>query len=537
MPEREEIVTLARLPHLSRFHLMSSEACRQPVQEFLSYVYAPDRQVPMATGPSLITHPEDGRQHPQKHLERDTPRDLDASVPHRIYSGSHSPDRTSRLSGIDGADLHPEWEAHIQVSQARAAFCLLVDLAASSSRLVLSFRRKGVLKTCRLHDRAAGRAKLPYSFIVNRSWVKFYFRLPEVRSGRDRLKRDFESFDDGNSRGEWTVKLRTENDVRRLLTHVDRLGYHHGGPAVQPRKSGILARVEKERMKLFDGYVAVDWSANGKPKQGKDSIWIAFRGVGGTEEPANPATRRKAVRRIERLLEEATAAGRRLLVGFDFPFGYPAGTARMLTGRDGWEAVWLRIAEVIEDGPRNATNRFDAAALLNSAFEGEGPFWGNGLQRDIPGLPRTKPPSGWGVNLPANLRHAESEVKRAQEVWKLNGAGSVGGQALTGIAALEGLRHSASAQVWPFETVGEGRSHVLAEIYPSLIEPSPGPEVKDARQVDAVAAALQKLDESGALKRHLRAPSQMPAAVREEEGLILGMQDPTGFQRAARAGS
>ena len=88
-------------------------------------------------------------------------------------------------------------------------------------------------------------------------------------------------------------------------------------------------------MKLFDGYVAVDWSANGKPKQGKDSIWIAIRGVNGTEEPENPATRREAVGRIERLLEKATAAGRRLLVGFDFPFGYPAGTARMLTG-PGW---------------------------------------------------------------------------------------------------------------------------------------------------------------------------------------------------------
>ena len=67
-------------------------------------------------------------------------------------------------------------------------------------------------------------------------------------------------------------------------------------------------------MKLFDGYVAVDWSANGKPKQGKDSIWIAIRGVNGTEEPENPATRREAVGRIERLLEKATAAGRRLLL-------------------------------------------------------------------------------------------------------------------------------------------------------------------------------------------------------------------------------
>ena len=206
----------------------------------------------------------------------------------------------------------------------------------------------------------------------------------------------------------------------------------------------------------------------------------------------------------------------------------------MLTGQGGWEAVWSRIAELVEDGPDNANNRFDAAAALNAACAGDGPFWGNGLKRDIPGLPRRKP-AGWGEILPPNRRHAESEVRRAQEVWKLAGAGSVGGQALVGIAALAGLRRRTGAEIWPFETLGEGRTHVLAEIYPSLIEPEPGPEVKDARQVRAVARALQRLDAAGALARHLAAPREMPAAVREEEATIFGMQDPEGFQAAARA--
>ena len=286
-------------------------------------------------------------------------------------------------------------------------------------------------------------------------------------------------------------------------------------------------------MTLFDGHVAVDWSANGRPKQGRDSIWLAARGWGATAEPENPATRAEAMARIEGLLTRASQAGRRLLCGFDFPFGYPAGTARTLTGRDGWEAVWSRIADSVEDGPDNSNNRFDAAASLNSSFPGDGPFWGNGLKRDIPGLPRRKP-AGWGTNLPPNHRHAESEVRRAQEVWKLVGAGSVGGQALTGIAALERLRHRTGAAVWPFETLGEGACHVLAEIYPSLIEPAPGPEVKDARQVMAVAAALHGLDARGALARHLAAPRDLPAAVREEEASILGMQDPAQFQEAAR---
>lgn len=286
-------------------------------------------------------------------------------------------------------------------------------------------------------------------------------------------------------------------------------------------------------MTLFDGYVAVDWSANGTPKRGRDSIWIAAGGWGGVPAPENPATRAEAVVRIEARLADATAAGRRLLLGFDFPFGYPAGTARMLTGRDGWEVVWARIAELVEDGPDNANNRFDAAAELNAAFAGDGPFWGNGLKREIPGLPRRKP-GGWGANLPCNRRHAESEVRRAQEVWKLIGAGSVGGQALTGIAALEGLRRRTEAAVWPFETLGEGRAHVLAEIYPSLIEPATGPEVKDARQVRAVAGALQRLDETGALARHLSAPRGLPPAVREEEATIFGMQDPAELRAAAR---
>ena len=75
---------------------------------------------------------------------------------------------------------------------------------------------------------------------------------------------------------------------------------------------------------------------------------------------------------------------------------------------------------------------------------------------------------------------------------------------------------------------------MLAEIYPSLVEPCPGDEVLDARQVKAVAEALQELDSSGELEQHLRAPSEMPARVISEEGLILGMQDLEGFRAAAR---
>ena len=284
-------------------------------------------------------------------------------------------------------------------------------------------------------------------------------------------------------------------------------------------------------MTLFDGYIAVDWSASSIPKRGKDSIWIAATGWGQTDGPKNIATRAKTMRLIELLLRKATNAGRRLLCTFDFPFGYPHGTARMMTGKNEWEAIWSRIAEVIKDDPENGNNRFEAAAELNSEFIGEGPFWGNGLSRDIPGLPRKKPP-GWGENLPPNRRYAETKVPSAQEVWKLSGQGCVGSQALTGIAALQRLRQKVSVQVWPFETLGEGKTHVLAEIYPSLVEPHHH-AIKDAGQVMAIATALRVLDQRGDLSSHMSTASRLPTAVREEEALFLGMSDPDGFRMAA----
>ncbi len=273
---------------------------------------------------------------------------------------------------------------------------------------------------------------------------------------------------------------------------------------------------------LFDGYVAVDWSASGKPTTGENSVWIAVWDSGETETQ-NPSTRRQAVNQIEQLLRTASKEQRRLLCCFDFPFGYPEGTAQKLTGQASWQAVWTRLSATIVDLPNNCNNRFEAAARLNDTFDGPGPFWGNPLKREIPGLDRTKPTYGWGVEHPWR----QTERRPAQEVWKLNGRGSVGGQALTGIAALAELRdrgNAVSAKVWPFQTLGEGQHHVLAEIYPSQIDPEPGQEVKDERQVKAVVKALNRLDKQGELFQRLRLPSDKCPSVRREEGWILDIR-------------
>ena len=62
-------------------------------------------------------------------------------------------------------------------------------------------------------------------------------------------------------------------------------------------------------MPVFDGYVAVDWSANARPKSGRDSIWIAVCDTDGPPQCENPRTREAAMERIQTLLDEATAKG------------------------------------------------------------------------------------------------------------------------------------------------------------------------------------------------------------------------------------
>ncbi len=294
-------------------------------------------------------------------------------------------------------------------------------------------------------------------------------------------------------------------------------------------------------MPLFNRYVAVDWSSSATPTRvdTANSVWIAVCDGRGTPHLENYTTRDKAMDRIEALLGAATEEGCRLLCGFDFSFGYPEGAAQILTGRASWEAVWEQIAQVIVDRPDNWNNRFEAAAGLNAHFAGEGPFWGMPDGWQIEGLLGTKPRHGWGMNLPPSRRYAECVVPGAQEVWGLWGNGVVGSQALTGIARLQRLRQHRKdvkdMRVWPFEALGEeGHYHVLAEIYPSLIDPCPNHAVRDAGQVEAVAVTLRELDRLGQLGQHLDAPNAMPPRVRREEGAILSMHAQAALRAVAR---
>ncbi|HEX9858568.1 MAG TPA: molybdopterin guanine dinucleotide synthesis [Paracoccaceae bacterium] len=273
----------------------------------------------------------------------------------------------------------------------------------------------------------------------------------------------------------------------------------------------------------FDTMIVVDWSASAAPspaRPSKDAIWIGVCGAGG-ESATYHRTRAAAEAALVARLEAEALAGRRVLAGFDFPMGYPAGFAGRLAGAAQARAVWDWLASRVEDGPRNRNNRFALAQTINRMFTAPGPFWGRPAGRDLPDLPQRKTVDYPGLGL-AERRRVEDFVPRAQPVWKLFTAGSVGSQALMGMPMIARLARRAA--VWPFEPATGPL--VLAEVYPSLIDAAVAPavaggrEIKDKAQVRLLARAFWALSQAGTLDRLLHDVPDWPD--RQEEGWILG---------------
>ncbi|MEM7731283.1 MAG: gephyrin-like molybdotransferase Glp [Pseudomonadota bacterium] len=270
-------------------------------------------------------------------------------------------------------------------------------------------------------------------------------------------------------------------------------------------------------MNRFDTVAIVDWSSGNdtgaRPR--KDAIWMGINRHGQAEEPVYLRNRAVAEEAIAALIEDCLRAGRRLFLGFDFPFGYPRGFAHALTGSNNPFALWSWLEARMEDEPKS-NNRFDLAAKINRMFPGTGPFWFNGLQRDIDGLPRKDARKGHGMQ---ELRLSESHSKGTFSCWQLGGAGAVGGQVLTGLPVLERLRRrfSGRVSVWPFEALEA--PVVFVEIWPGLInqavkaaEAQGG--IRDAHQVQLLSLAVSRLPDA-----RLEAMLDVDAP---EEGWIMG---------------
>lgn len=289
-------------------------------------------------------------------------------------------------------------------------------------------------------------------------------------------------------------------------------------------------------MSLFGTYIFVDWSASNVPKRGKDSIWIC-RLAGKRETVLNPPTRHAARLLLAEMLADAAAKGERVVAGFDFPFGYPAGFARRL-GLDGtpWRATWDEVARLVEDAEDNRNNRFEVGAEINRRVSGgRFPFWGCPAGFDHFHLhPRHH---GLHQSDPLKERRLIDEwMIGAQPCWKLAYTGSVGSQVLTGLPVVRALRDdprwTEGARIWPFETglrLSDEARIVFAEVWPSWWKACAklGPP-KDRAQVRTVARIFAAADRAGTLADWF-APDigdADPRRIIEEEAWTLGVTAP-----------
>lgn len=265
---------------------------------------------------------------------------------------------------------------------------------------------------------------------------------------------------------------------------------------------------------MFDTVLMVDWSGGndrGKSPK-KDAIWTCIGRHGQAETPIYHRNRQNAEIYLLDILKTERNAKRRTLAAFDLCFAFPSGFAEKLTGNPAPLDLWDWFEEQVKDSPK-ANNRFDLAGAINAKFPGVGPFWGNGLQRDIAALPRKgndRAKHGF-----AEKRAADLAVKGAFSPWQLSGAGAVGSQVIMGMPTLSRLRNrlGKDVTVWPFEKPDS--MIVLAETYFSLVpvETHRHP-IKDAAQVSQYAAAFSGLGPE--------AWAQLFDVAASDEGWVLG---------------
>lgn len=308
-------------------------------------------------------------------------------------------------------------------------------------------------------------------------------------------------------------------------------------------------------MALFDAYIFVDWNAAkrlGPPEPTRDNVWIGeYTRINGHLPEKYCRSRNGCIEYVIDILKKYIKGNLRVLIGFDFPYGYPKGFAAALgyySGAQSWRMTWKELYVGIQDSHNNINNRFHVANELNAKIDeaSNGPFWGRPRNQDFVNLHSHSPgfpfETANGIML-NRLRLVETRLPGVQETWKLYGHGCVGSQALLGIPRLHYLINhenlSPYSKVWPFETGFTQRSipkqgpFILnAEIWPGVVrERATRLEeeyhfIRDQAQVRAMCEWAAKLDNDNELGKFFDPPANLSEeqinACIEEEGWILG---------------
>jgi hypothetical protein len=298
----------------------------------------------------------------------------------------------------------------------------------------------------------------------------------------------------------------------------------------------------------FDHHLVVDWSANSRPKKGRDAIWVAHRKPDGDIRLYNVPTRREFHDLIATI--RIPNPNDTILLTIDAGLGYPAFVADSIdmppTLEQGWRTLWSSIAASMSDEDDNSNNRFEVAETLNHLLsDGPGPLWGCPPRRASDRLRTTKAPGFPHTlrngDIVAEYRACEQLLRRkgfkVGSVWQLLGAGSVGSQTLLAITHIEQLRRNYDVLVWPFETgfypnplQGRTGCIVVAEFWPTLFDPDLSLHpVRDAAQVLSCAETFDRMEQQGTLSKLFAPPIGIEFTVEEaitavyEEGWILGV--------------
>ena len=128
-------------------------------------------------------------------------------------------------------------------------------------------------------------------------------------------------------------------------------------------------------MPLFDAYIMTDWSGGSRRRKNRqDAIWIAHGNIERVSpQTESPPSRTEAIELIRSLLHEWATSRSRVLVCFDFAYGYPVDFAAALESATGksdlpWRLVWQYLSETVKDDigtlpdhqPRADSGRFHA---------------------------------------------------------------------------------------------------------------------------------------------------------------------------------
>ena len=316
-------------------------------------------------------------------------------------------------------------------------------------------------------------------------------------------------------------------------------------------------------MSLFDFYIMVDWSgAMRRRGMRADTIWTAYGGI-EAENPKtdSPFSRTEAIHLIHSLLDEQSRKMLRVLLCFDFAFGFPRDFSAALQTATGktdaalpWLATWQYLSDAIKDDvgtvlhrkPTNRSNRFDAANTINSLLslspEAPGPFWCASPEAAYSYIPQSRiesnrrlfnrgipvrlwlptlavPPSTAFPNRPRTVDPTSAVHRSARAQWY----------------TLSTFRFATRSAIWPFETGWATKAKWLpdhvsilhAEIYPSIREPS-ADLIKDRGQVRSMWEWARDLDRQELLWVEFARPTEIDPgspediAIQLTEGWILG---------------